>query len=52
MPSIRNGMTIISTMMLKEKNAPYESEPPITMRPPTRITAACASSGRNESSGT
>jgi hypothetical protein len=36
---------------VNEKNALHVSVPSITIRPPTRITAA-RSSGRNESSGT
>ena len=34
------------------KNAPSDSDPEITMRPATSSTSACATSGRNVSSGT
>ncbi len=52
MPSMRSGITSISTRKLKKKKSVKLSWPLTTMRPPTRITAACAMSGRNESTGT
>ena len=51
-PSMRSGMTSIASRRLNAKNAPSESEPEITMRPATSSTSACATSGRNVSSGT
>ena len=52
MPSIRSGITSISTSTLNWMNAPSESDPDTTMRPPTSSTAACAISGRNAIIGT
>ena len=52
MPSMRNGMTSMTTKMLNETNWPNESEPFATMRPPRSSTAACARSGRKDSRGT
>ena len=51
-PSMRSGMTSITTRMLKKKNDPKSSVPFATIRPPTSRTPACMISGRNESSGT
>ena len=52
MPSMRSGITSMSTRTLNWMNAPIDSVPFTTMRPPTSSTAAWASSGRKAIIGT
>ena len=52
MPSIRSGITSITTSTLKKKKVPMSSVPFATIRPPASRTPACMISGRNERSGT
>ena len=53
MPSMRSGIDEHQHEDVeREERAVRRACPAITMRPPTSSTAACASSGRNESSGT
>ena len=51
-PSMRSGKITIESQRLKATNSPTCIEPSCTIFPPTSSTAACASSGRNASSGT
>ena len=52
MPSMRSGITSMASRRLNAKKSPIESEPETTIRPASRSTAACATSGRNVRRGT